>query len=139
MNTMFRRSIFVEPDVIGMSGCKFYFAKWERLHTGGEKFFLGRELEYVEHDPSVASAYTPPTIVMERDEMQELADALWRVGIRPTEGAGSAGAMAQAQKHIDTLTKALEFEREMVKKLTTLIEQRESVYVSRLRMESNHD
>lgn len=31
---------------------------------------------------------------------QGLMDDLWKCGIRPTEGAGTAGSMAAAQKHL---------------------------------------
>lgn len=34
---------------------------------------------------------------------QVLMDQLWTCGVRPTDGAGSAGAMAQAQEHIGNL------------------------------------
>ena len=34
---------------------------------------------------------------------QVLMDTLWNCGIRPTEGAGTAGAMAAAQAHLQDL------------------------------------
>ncbi len=37
------------------------------------------------------------------DDAQELMDLLWKIGIRPTEGAGTAGSMAATQKHLDDL------------------------------------
>lgn len=39
---------------------------------------------------------------------QELMDKLYQCGIRPTEGAGTAGSMAQAQEHIKGLQKQIE-------------------------------
>jgi hypothetical protein len=30
-------------------------------------------------------------------------DELWHAGIRPTEGAGSAGAMAATQRHLEDM------------------------------------
>ena len=35
-----------------------------------------------------------------RNEAQELMDALWDAGLRPTEGSGSAGALAATQAHL---------------------------------------
>lgn len=32
--------------------------------------------------------------------LQQLMDELWRVGIRPTEGKGSAGALAATERHL---------------------------------------
>lgn len=34
------------------------------------------------------------------DDAQQFMDELWRAGIRPAEGAGSAGAMTAAQAHL---------------------------------------
>lgn len=34
---------------------------------------------------------------------QELMDVLWQVGIRPSEGTGSAGALAATQSHLKDL------------------------------------
>jgi hypothetical protein len=45
-----------------------------------------------------------PTGYMGPREAQVLMDDLWRCGIRPTEGAGSAGAMAATQKHLEDMT-----------------------------------
>jgi len=41
-----------------------------------------------------------PTVSLTMDGAQELMDELWRCGLRPTEGAGSAGAMAVTQAHL---------------------------------------
>lgn len=38
---------------------------------------------------------------------QVLMDDLWNCGIRPTEGAGTAGAMAATQEHLKDLRKLL--------------------------------
>lgn len=37
------------------------------------------------------------------DQAQTLMDDLWTAGLRPTEGHGSAGAMAATQKHLDDM------------------------------------
>ena len=34
---------------------------------------------------------------------QEMMDGLWSCGIRPSEGTGSAGAMAATQKHLEDM------------------------------------
>jgi hypothetical protein len=44
-----------------------------------------------------------PTVKMTNDAAQALMDDLWVCGIRPTAGAGSAGAMQAAQSHIADL------------------------------------
>ncbi len=48
--------------------------------------------------------YAPDVLVsLTRDEAQALMDELWNVGLRPSEGTGSAGAMAATQKHLDDM------------------------------------
>lgn len=41
-----------------------------------------------------------PFLTIRHQEAQSLMDSLWRVGIRPTEGQGSAGQMAAVQSHL---------------------------------------
>jgi hypothetical protein len=47
---------------------------------------------------------------MDRWEMQELMDALWRCGLRPTEGVGSVGALAATERHLKDMQR-LVFDR----------------------------
>ena len=54
------------------------------------------------------ATYVEPTFGLKPDECQALMDELWRVGFRPSEGSGSAGAMSQAEAHIASL-KAIAF------------------------------
>jgi hypothetical protein len=60
-----------------------------------------------------AAAFEPlePQLELDDTEAQSLMDQLWQCGIRPTEGTGSAGAMAATQAHLADLRK-LVFEDE---------------------------
>jgi hypothetical protein len=40
---------------------------------------------------------------LEPSEAQNLMDSLWDAGLRPSEGSGSAGAMAATQKHLEDM------------------------------------
>lgn len=42
----------------------------------------------------------PSLAVLEPTAAQELMDDLWRCGFRPSEGAGSAGALAATERHL---------------------------------------
>jgi hypothetical protein len=42
----------------------------------------------------------PPLLTLSRDEGQELMDELWNVGLRPSEGSGSAGSLAATERHL---------------------------------------
>ena len=46
-----------------------------------------------------------PCLVLMSEECQGLMDELWNTGFRPTEGTGSAGALAATQKHLEDMRK----------------------------------
>lgn len=49
------------------------------------------------------SALVEPMLRIEIQQAQQLMDELWQCGLRPTEGTGSAGAMAATQKHLEDM------------------------------------
>lgn len=68
------------------------------------------------HDGKVSIAVSMSLVTLEANELapdpvlrlapteaQELIDELWSVGMRPSEGTGSAGALAATQKHLDDM------------------------------------
>ena len=54
----------------------------------------------IEFGPLEMGAYTSPSMSLAYEEGQFLMDSLWSCGLRPSEGSGSAGAMAAAQNHL---------------------------------------
>ncbi len=44
-----------------------------------------------------------PTFSLEREMAQSLMDQLWACGLRPSEGSGSAGALAATQRHLEDM------------------------------------
>ena len=44
-----------------------------------------------------------PALTLRPQEAQTLIDELWNAGLRPSEGAGSAGAMAAVQAHLQDM------------------------------------
>lgn len=49
------------------------------------------------------NAEMKPLLSISMEQAQVLMDDLWNAGVRPTEGAGSAGAMRAAERHIADL------------------------------------
>jgi hypothetical protein len=41
-----------------------------------------------------------PALSLSVTESQQLMDELWRCGVRPTEGTGSAGSLAATERHL---------------------------------------
>ncbi len=54
----------------------------------------------IEWDDVEEGAYAGPTFQMKAGEAQVLMDDLWNCGIRPSEGAGSAGSLAATERHL---------------------------------------
>lgn len=79
----------------------------ERTPDGKRAMMTKCEFEVVEVGQPVAYDDFRP-LMLTPDAAQHLIDQLWNCGVRPTEGAGSAGAMLQAQDHINTLKQECE-------------------------------
>lgn len=47
--------------------------------------------------------YIEPFARLTPEAAQELMDDLWRCGLRPSEGSGSAGALAATQRHLEDM------------------------------------
>lgn len=43
---------------------------------------------------------SPPALQIGMTAAQQLMDELWRAGLRPSEGSGSAGALAATERHL---------------------------------------
>lgn len=63
--------------------------------------FIAKPAEFIE----ITDLYkeTQPHDVLDPTEAQVLMDDLWDCGVRPSEGTGSAGAMAATQKHLEDM------------------------------------
>jgi hypothetical protein len=46
-----------------------------------------------------------PVLTLDKSAGQVLMDDLWKAGLRPTEGAGSAGSLAATQAHLGDMRK----------------------------------
>lgn len=76
-------------------------------NAGSVAIYLGQELnsgammmvatEMREVDPR---GIADPSMVLDMRSAQHLIDALWDAGLRPTEGSGSAGALAATERHL---------------------------------------
>jgi len=65
----------------------------------GNRYLKQVEFEELEEK----GVYIPPAFSMTPDDAQQLIDELWRCGLRPTEGSGSAGALAATQNHLEDM------------------------------------
>lgn len=51
----------------------------------------------------VLGAMVDPAMILPIQTAQQLMDELWQCGLRPSEGTGSAGALAATQRHLDDM------------------------------------
>jgi hypothetical protein len=52
--------------------------------------------------------HIPPALSLQNSTAQQLMDELWRCGLRPSEGSGSAGSLAATECHLTDM-RALAF------------------------------
>lgn len=64
------------------------------------RLYVAQPLVFQERMPGEVA---DPVVTLEREDAQLLMDELWSVGLRPSEGTGSAGAMAATERHLRDL------------------------------------
>lgn len=81
---------------------------------GDEKVAIVKDLTFhiVEHGEPIDGK----GIIISKPVAQELIDELWRCGLRPTEGAGSAGSLRATENHLGDMQKLSWKLLEMVEK-----------------------
>lgn len=67
----------------------------------------------VEFKENPVGEVSQPTVSIEMEEAQVLMDELWRCGIRPSEGTGSAGALKAVENHLEDM-RTLVFKSETI-------------------------
>lgn len=55
---------------------------------------------FVEQRADAVIQSSDPMLRLTKADGQELMDELWRIGLRPTEGSGSAGSLAATERHL---------------------------------------
>lgn len=77
-------------------------AAFRKTRDGGGQFATLQWEPLKEDD---ITSHVAPLLSIRMEQAQVLMDDLWNAGVRPTEGAGSAGAMRAAERHIEDLRK----------------------------------
>jgi hypothetical protein len=66
----------------------------------GDKILVAQPVAMIESDRDVS---LPPFFRLDQSLAQQLMDSMWNCGIRPTQGAGSTGAMTAVQAHLEDM------------------------------------
>lgn len=73
-------------------------------HTDGVSVVSeAQPLQFVVQTEEQLMCRHEPAVRLAPDEAQQLIDELWDAGLRPTQGAGSAGQMAATEKHLEDM------------------------------------
>lgn len=93
--------------LIGRQICRVQSEIWSRdikLHfavqTPQGQMAVAEPLVFRSVEPNTL---LPEAVALSHDAAQQLMDELWQVGLRPSEGTGSAGALAATQKHLEDM------------------------------------
>ncbi len=74
------------------------------VSNDGNKPVRVKEIVMEAVDPD-AHISCEPSFTIEKNVAQVLMDDLWNCGVRPTDGAGTAGSMRATEKHLDDMRK----------------------------------
>ena len=80
----------------------FGISLYARQITVGNGFVAAKPLEMVKGKQGLI---TEPFARLEIQAAQTLMDELWKCGLRPSEGTGSAGSLAATEKHLKDMRK----------------------------------
>lgn len=81
------------------SGIKLMVRRLE-WNEEAEAHFIGLPIVFRRLTKEDEGKLLEPTMHLRNDQAQEFMDELWRVGLRPTEGTGSAGSLAATERHL---------------------------------------
>lgn len=87
--------VYAESRELNPQDVKYYQLVQDESDKSGHSF------QFVAIDPM--GMVSSPSLPMSIQTAQNLMDELWNTGLRPTEGSGSAGAMAAQGKHLEDM------------------------------------
>lgn len=70
---------------------------------GAEQIAIAENLTFRTLKEEDFCCHQQPTVTIGSKAAQQLMDELWRCGLRPTAGAGSAGQLTAVQSHLEDM------------------------------------
>lgn len=74
---------------------------YRKFEGNDEVTYLMEPIKFRRIDPNESA--DAPTIMMDIQSAQSIMDNLWRCGLRPSEGSGSAGSLAATERHLEDM------------------------------------
>lgn len=106
LNNQIMKTIVWREPVLGT--VNFVFQRETRRGPRASGVAYAQELEFKDRPPEDEGLNVQPAFTLRMEEAQRLMDQLWDCGLRPTEGTGSAGAMAATQRHLEDMRKLVQ-------------------------------
>lgn len=78
----------------------YVFNLYGKQSCGTDNTLIATPLNYTERSPG--DVYKPFASIDET-AAQQLMDELWRCGLRPSQGQGSAGSLAATERHLEDM------------------------------------
>lgn len=70
------------------------------LRRSEDRLVAAKPLDFEEIPDELTTEHRLPSVFFDMASAQQLMDELWRCGLRPSEGTGSAGALAATERHL---------------------------------------
>ena len=100
-NTHFKKTVFFITRHPFGDGVGLHLMLRERGEVNQNSVATGIEFRRLsEGEDGIAPN---PILRLQNAEAQQLMDELWQAGFRPSEGTGSAGALAATQRHLEDM------------------------------------
>lgn len=99
-NNLNRMKVFITRDCMWGD---FFSVRIGSRKNESSPWAIAEELKFRMREPKEEGTEVHPCFNLSRDDAQTFMDELWNVGIRPTEGTGSAGSLAATQRHLDDM------------------------------------
>lgn len=104
MNSFFdRKEIFVRREPFIYNRLEVLLCGHQRMPPDTEIFTVADPIAMRILSQADMFLTKPATFELDPAAGQQLIDELWRCGLRPTEGTGSAGAMAAVERHLEDM------------------------------------
>ncbi len=97
-----RIELHATPDPWGRFGVDLTFAA---IHSSGgvEHVAISEPVVFNELTEETRGMRVSQAMHVAHEDLQQFMDELWRVGIRPTNGAGSVGQLAATERHLEDM------------------------------------
>lgn len=98
-----RIKVFIERQVWSPEGHLAVYIHRRSGKEGELRTGIALPMEFRVRTPEEEGGRMEPALELTPEDGQAFMDELWRAGLRPTEGTGSAGSLAATERHLEDM------------------------------------